>query len=101
MRFYKDSNHYVVALTCHKVGDTTHHLVLSLIPLNLDVWAWEKYYKHQAAPADTKTVSLQKIDVEVVPTLPTQSLPSHGEGELSVIFLSKLSYKTFILQPLS
>ena len=66
-----------------QVGDQSgqsHHLVLSVIPQNLDVWAWEKYYKHQSAPApaDTKTVSLQKIDVEVVPT---QSLPSDGEGK--------------------
>ena len=55
--------------------------MLSVIPQNLDVWAWEKYYKHQAPPPDTKTVSLQKIDVEVVPT---QSLPSDGEGELVI-----------------
>lgn len=64
-----------------QVGDQSgqsHHLVLSVIPQNLDVWAWEKYYKDQAAPAHTKTISLQKIDVEVVPT---QSLPSDGEGK--------------------
>ena len=59
--------------------------MVSVIPQNLDVWAWEKYYKHQAAPVDTKTVSLQKIDVEVVPT---QSLPSDGEGEPSLMFVS-------------
>ena len=69
MRFYKGSNHYVVALTCHKVGDTTHHLVLSLIPLNLDVWAWEKYYKQeapqQAHQVQVTPVSLQKVDIEL------------------------------------
>ena len=55
-------------------------MVLSVIPQKLDVWAWEKYYKKESLAADSKTVSLQKIDVEVVPT---QSLPSDDASQLS------------------
>lgn len=61
MRFYKGTDQYVVALTAKEEGKG-HHLVLSIIPQRLDVWAWEKYYKQDE--------SLQRIEVEILPTEP-------------------------------
>jgi len=74
MRLYKGSQHYVVAVTCHKVGEAVQ-LVVSVIPKNLDVWAWEKYYKHGAESGAAATQ-------RVVPRVePTQSVPSSTLGQ--------------------
>ena len=41
-------------------------LVVSVIPKNLDVWAWEKYYKQEAVHhVQVTPVSLQKVDIEL------------------------------------
>jgi len=76
MRFFKGTSHYVVAVTCREEGAGTH-LVLSVVPQNLDVWAWEKYYK-QDAP--NHQVSVQKIE-EIIPTESTESEPKLEEEE--------------------
>jgi len=67
MRFYKGTDQYVVAVTAREEegggileGSPPMHLVLSVIPQRLDVWAWEKYYKQAEV--------LQRIDVELLPT---------------------------------
>ena len=80
MRFYKGTSHYVVAVTCREEGSGTH-LVLSVIPQNLDVWFWEKYYKQDA---HNHLVSLQKIEVAILPTepvLPEPKLREETESE--------------------
>jgi len=68
MRFYKGTDRYVIAVTAREEeeeggsvrGSPPMHLVLSVIPQRLDVWAWEKYYKEAEV--------LQRIDVELLPT---------------------------------
>jgi len=64
MRFYKGTSHYVVTVTCRQEGPGKH-LVLSVVPQNMDVWSWEKYYK-QKGPE--QAVSVQKVDLEISPT---------------------------------
>ena len=64
MRYYRATRDYVVAVTCRDEGAGLH-LVLSVIPQHLDVWAWEKYYKQ------SHLVSVQRIDI-----LQTESLPT-------------------------
>jgi len=76
MRFYKGTSHYVVAVTCREEGNGKH-LVLSVIPQNLDVWAWEKYYKQDSH--SPPAVSVQKIEVEILPTEPL--IPEHKMRE--------------------
>jgi len=74
MRFYK-GDQYVVAVTAREEqeeeggsvrrGSPPMHLVLSVIPQRLDVWAWEKYYKQAEV--------VQRIDVEILPTEATST----------------------------
>ena len=64
MRYYRATKDYVVAVTCRDEGPGLH-LILSVVPQHLDVWAWEKYYKQN------HLVSVQKIDI-----LQTESLPT-------------------------
>jgi len=81
MRFYKGTNHYVVAVTCHKIGDS-FQLIVSTIPQNLDVWAWEKYYKQEAAPPmQTTPVSLQKVDIKLSTIDPFHELENIEDEE--------------------
>ena len=51
-----------------QIGDS-FQLIVSTIPQNLDVWAWEKYYKQeapqQAHQVQVTPVSLQKVDIEL------------------------------------
>ena len=75
MRFYKGSSHYVVAVTCSEEGNGKH-LILSVVPQNLDVWAWEKYYKQEAP---SHPVSVQKVEVEVLPRESIASEPKLSE----------------------
>jgi len=78
MRFYKGTSHYVVAVTCLEEGSGSH-LVLSIVPQNLDVWAWEKYYKQEA-----QSHPGHNFEVEILPTealLPEQKLREETESE--------------------
>jgi len=77
MRFFKGTSHYVVAVTCRDEGGGTH-LVMSVVPQSLDVWAWEKYYK-QDAPQHQ--VSVQMVDQEILPTESAGSDPKLKEEE--------------------
>jgi len=75
MRFFKGTSHYVIAITCREEG-SGKHLVLSVVPQNLDVWAWEKYYKQEGP---SHPVSVQKVDVEILPTESIASEPKLRE----------------------
>ena len=50
-------------------------LVVSVIPQNLDVWAWEKYYKQQDTP-DTAT----RPGVELRTVTPQTPAPSSSSS---------------------
>jgi len=69
MRYYKATQEYVVAITCQEEGPGLH-LVVSVVPQHLDVWAWEKHYKHHP---QSHQVSVQRVELEI---LPTKSLPA-------------------------
>jgi hypothetical protein len=77
MRFFKGTSHYVVAVTCMEEGEGVH-LVVSVVPQSLDVWAWEKYYKQEAPQHQ---VSVQRVDVEILPTESIASEPKLREEE--------------------
>jgi len=79
MRFYKGTDKYVIAVTAREEqeeggvsGSPPMHLILSVIPQRLDVWAWEKYYKQPEV--------LSRIDVELLPTEPPAPLPEPQNG---------------------
>ena len=54
---YKGTTHYVVVVSSASAGAATK-LSLAVLPQNLDVWAWEKYYRAAgpAAPAGAATL---------------------------------------------
>ena len=50
-------------------------LVVSVIPQNLDVWAWEKYYKQQDSP-----ISSTRPGVELRTVTPQTPAPSSSSS---------------------
>ena len=67
MRFFKGTKHYVVAVSSRKV-EQSYELTVSMIPQNLDVWAWEKYYKQEPSITTSSTHSRPLVEIH-----PTQS----------------------------
>lgn len=67
MRFFKGSQHFVAAVTCRKIEES-FQLTVSLIPQNLDVWAWEKYYKQDSGVTSTSTQGSTRAQTRVLPT---------------------------------
>ena len=68
-RYYCGTPDFVIAVTCEEEGRGLH-LVVSVVPQHLGVCAWQKYYKDSP---EIHLVSVQRVDLEI---LPTQSLPS-------------------------
>jgi len=71
MRFFKASDKYVLSGSCKKEGENWH-LTISILPQNMDFWAWEKYSK--VAGKLAKTVTIQKIDFPPSPTKKAQTV---------------------------
>ena len=56
-------------------------LVVSVIPQNLDVWAWEKYYKQQDTPG---TSTRRGVELRTVtPQTPAPSSSSSSSSKIS------------------
>ena len=60
-------------------------LVVSVIPQNLDVWAWEKYYKQQDTPISSTRpgVELRTVTPHTQPPAPTSSSSSSSNSKIS------------------
>ena len=55
-------------------------LVVSVIPQNLDVWAWEKYYKQQDTPG---TGTRPGVELRTVTPNTQTPAPSSSSGKIS------------------
>ena len=56
-------------------------LVVSVIPQNLDVWAWEKYYKQQDTPGTStrRGVELRTVTPQTQAPAPSSSSSSNSK----------------------
>jgi len=77
MRFYKANDKYILTVRCDKEG-ANYHLTMSLLPQNMDFWAWEKYYKQNV----DQSASVQKVDFQGT----TTNNDEHKFKETSVPF---------------
>ena len=55
-------------------------LVVSVIPQNLDVWAWEKYYKQQDSPISSTRPGVELRTVTPQTPAPSSSTRCGGGG---------------------
>jgi len=62
MRMYKGTTHYVVVVSSASTGSATQ-LTLAVLPQNLDVWAWEKYYRAAGPAAPAGAATLQRVEL--------------------------------------
>ena len=57
------------------------------------MWAWEKYYKEESPATNTQSVSLQKIDLQLLPTQsspPDQQLSEEEDSEPGIFSRKEL-----------
>lgn len=75
-RLYRATDKYVVSAACIREGQS-QHLTLSVVPQNMDIWAWEKYYKAAKAETLQHQVEPQQKEEKNV-AMPTSSADSAG-----------------------
>ena len=81
MRYFKGTQDYVVAVSCHQSQSSgSLQLILSVVPQHLDVWSWEEHYKE---------VSFQKVDWEPPPTQASAVRINEEEDTRPGIFVYK------------